>query len=132
LHDVFKLLDQDLAARCADWRDAMHEVLRDAVASFDGDRGKAAFVDPDFQPEHAIFVPGTTLLWPFRDGHPTDPRASERVRWCDETGTKGFDRLVVVSATLGHPSPAGAERYGQALIDGAEKIGLFQRNPLAT
>jgi lysophospholipase L1-like esterase len=131
VHDVFALVDQDLAARCADWRDAMHDVLRTAVARLDGGRNMAAFVDPVFQPEHALFAP-ETLLWPFVNGHPTDPRAGERRAWCDATGTEGFDRLVVECASLGHPSPAGAERYGQALMDAAEKIGLFRRNPLAT
>jgi lysophospholipase L1-like esterase len=131
VHDVFALLDQDLAARCAEWRDAMHEVLREGAAQLDAGRGMAAFVDPDFQPEHAVFAP-ETLLWPFVNGHPTDPRAGERRAWCDETGTQGFDRLVIECASMGHPSPAGAERYGQALIAAAQKIGLFVRNPIAT
>jgi lysophospholipase L1-like esterase len=123
-HEVLTLLNMDLADRCTAWRDAMHTVLGDAVKLFDAGRGVAAFVDPDFQPEHALFAP-QSLLWPFVDGRPTDPKADDRRRWCDDTGTEGFERLRVESASLGHPSPEGAERYGRALVAHAQQLGLF-------
>ncbi len=114
----------DLADRCTAWRDAMHAVLADAVKVFDAGRGVAAFVDPDFQAEHALFAP-QSLLWRFVDGRPTDPKADDRRRWCDDTGTEGFERLLVESASLGHPSREGAERYGRALVAQAQQLGLF-------
>jgi len=112
-HDIAALFSRDLASRCAAWTAEMHAVLREAVAAFDGGRSVAAFVDPGFQPEHAIFAPDT-LLWPFVDGRPQDPLAPKREQWGQAAGITGFDRFYIERASLGHPSPRGALRYAGA------------------
>jgi hypothetical protein len=124
-HDVAVLFSRDLASRSAAWTAAMHEVLQAAVAAFDGGRGIAAFVDPEFRPEHAIFAPDS-LLWPFVDGQPQDPMAAKREQWCVDNGVTGFERLAVERASLGHPGPAGALRYADALFAHATALGLFR------
>jgi lysophospholipase L1-like esterase len=123
--EVFdRLFVPDLAERCNRWTDAMHTLLRQAVDWLNASGGVAAFVDPGFQPQHAIFAP-ESLLWPFEKGNPQDPMADLRRRVCDEKGIAGFDRLVAECASLGHPSPLGARRYAEALIAQARAIGVF-------
>jgi hypothetical protein len=122
--DPLGALAGDLANRCAAWTMAMHSVLRQAAAIQDSTGRLAAFVDPQFGPETAIFAP-TSLLWRFKDGQPTDPLAGARKRFCDANGIEGFRRLLVECASLGHPAPAGAKKYAAAVIAQARSLGVF-------
>jgi hypothetical protein len=123
---AFKLIGQGLASRDAAWRDAMHDVLRTAVSVFNAKRGVgvAEFVDPDFLPQHSVFT-SKSLLWQYRKGKAPDPRAQDRIDWCNKNKIEGFDRLIIESASLGHPSPKGAERYAGKLIEAAGRLGIF-------
>jgi hypothetical protein len=122
--DPLAALVADLAARCRDWTVAMHGVLTEAIAAFDAGRHVASFVDPAFGPEHAIFAP-QSLLWPFVDGQPTDPLAAARKKYCQVRDIRGFDRLTIECASMGHPSVEGAQRYGDALIRAARGLQMF-------
>jgi lysophospholipase L1-like esterase len=123
---IASLFARDLATRSSAWLSAIHGVLSEAVTTFNRGRSTvvAAFVDPGFGPEHALFAP-ETLLWRYDDGTPPDPKAGARRRWCDDNGIYGFDRLVIENASLGHPSPAGALRYADALEAQARALGVI-------
>jgi lysophospholipase L1-like esterase len=114
----------ELADRCLQWTEATNAMLRQAVADFSAGGRVAAFVDPDFKPEDAIFAP-QSLLWAFENGNPTDPMADVRRNLCDARGIVGFERLAAECASLGHPSPEGARRYADAAIGQARGMGLF-------
>lgn len=118
------LVVPDLAYRCRAWMDATHATLSAAVATFDAGRHVAAFVDPKFQPEDAVFTKDS-LLWPFKNGTSMDPMLQRRIDWCDERLIRGFDRLVIECATMGHPNPMGSAKYGRAIIAQAIEFGLF-------
>ena len=113
-----------LADRSTRWTAAMHSVLNDAVQGFNAAGGTAAFVDPSFQPQHAVFAP-ESLLWPFRNGNPTDPMAPIRQNLCTTLGITGFDALIAECASMGHPGPLGAQRYADAMIAQARAIDVF-------
>ena len=119
-----RLVVPALADRCTKWTDAIHAMLRQEVATFSSGGQVAAFVDPRFGPENAAFAP-QTLLWPFKDGEPTDPMADVRRRVSDARGLVGFDRLQAECASLGHPSPSGARAYADAAIADARALGVF-------
>jgi lysophospholipase L1-like esterase len=114
----------DLPDRCAEWTTKTHAALRAAVAGLDRGRNVAAFVDPGFGPEHALFTP-QSLLWPFENGVPRDPLASLRSAYCRKKNIRGFERMIIECASLGHPSAAGARRYADRLIAAARGLGLF-------
>lgn len=126
-HALFKLLDKDLATRNDAWANAMNDLLRDEVAAFTAIHGKAtaAFVDPGFGPDNAIFAP-KTLLWDFDGTTPKDRRLQHRKDWCAVFGLTGFEQLVVECASMGHPSEDGARRYYERLVEVARsELKLF-------
>ncbi|WP_438021657.1 hypothetical protein WMF18_30160 [Sorangium sp. So ce315] len=124
LRDPLAFPVRNLAARCRDWTTAMHQAIRDAVRRFNDGRNVAAFADPEFGPEHAVFT-DQTLLWQFRHGEPQDPKAMMRASYCEQVGIHGFDRLVIECASMGHPNPEGARRYGDAIARAAQELGLL-------
>lgn len=113
----------DLAGRCRGWTDALHLALARSVETFQKAGRRAVFVDPDFQPDHAVFAPGS-LLWPFENGMPTDPLAGARSKWCVEHGIVGFDKLVIEVASMGHPNRRGAARYAEKMVLAAKALGI--------
>jgi lysophospholipase L1-like esterase len=114
----------NLADRSQKWAEAMNTMLQEAVANFDAGRRIAAFVDPAFRPEHAIFAP-ESLLWAFHKGDPTDPMAEVRRKFCDAQNVLGFERIHVECASLGHPAQLGARRYADAAIAEAKGLRVF-------
>ncbi len=124
LPDPLAPLVSDLANRCAAWTGAIHAAIQQSVAIFDPDGNVAAFVDPQFAPEHAVFAP-ESLLWRYTNGQPPDPMAPLRKSWCDAKGLDGFARLSVECASIGHPSPDGAKRYAEACSRAAQELGVF-------
>jgi lysophospholipase L1-like esterase len=123
---AFDDLVPGLARHSRAWQEATHEVLSQAVLEINAGLADpvAAFVDPDFRPEHALLAP-ESLLWPFVDGQPTDPMAGVRRDFCVRKGIVGFDALVVECASMGHPGPLGARRYADKMIAAARTLRLF-------
>jgi len=116
---------RSLAGRSAEWTANVHVALQNATTTYAKDTGRVAgFVDPRFGSEHGLFAPHS-MLWAFKRGQPTDPLAQARRDFCKKNGIVGFDRLLKESASLGHPNPAGAKRYADALITEARKLKIF-------
>ncbi|MDO9021355.1 MAG: metallophosphoesterase [Deltaproteobacteria bacterium] len=128
--DPFGKLRRSLAERCLRWTEAVHGSLRRATSDWDAGRGVGLFVDPAFGPEHAAFAP-ETLIWRFDQGNPLDPRAAARARWCDERNVRGFDRLIIECASMGHPNPEGAARYADRIVRAIKQADwAFERTPV--
>jgi hypothetical protein len=124
LPDPLAPLVSDLANRCAAWTGAIHAAIRQSVATFDPEGTVAAFADPQFAPQHAVFAP-ESLLWRYTNGQPPDPMVALRKSWCEAKALDGFARLSVECASMGHPSPEGAKRYAETCIGAARALGVF-------
>jgi hypothetical protein len=112
----------DTIARAAAFERATSDALRAAVAV---SGGRAVFVSPEFQPEHAYAAP-QTLMFRFTE---RDPAAAGREAECHtiyapktaagSTG-QGVDALepegFCRKAATFHPNPAGAKRYADRII----------------
>ena len=57
-------------------------------------------------------------------GVATDPLLPVRQAWCRTRGITGFQQLVIEAASLGHPDPAGAQKFANAVIAVAESPAL--------
>ncbi|HEX2779929.1 MAG TPA: hypothetical protein VHM30_10540 [Gemmatimonadaceae bacterium] len=112
----------DTMARAVAFEKASSEALRSAVAK---SGGRAIFVSPDFQPEHAYAAP-QTLMFRYQE---RDPAATGREAECHRiygaktaAGTTGaganFDSPegICRKAATFHPNPAGARRYADRII----------------
>jgi lysophospholipase L1-like esterase len=78
------------------------------------------FVDPGFTGENAMFAPKTLLYGINLDLSPQDPReiAQGRARACEEHSPSldPLERFGCPKASVGHPTPQGAERYASAIL----------------
>lgn len=70
---------------------------------------RCAFVDVAFQPEHSFGAPHTMLYGV--NAH--DPAAATRATQCHQAGQSANPKCYWASA--GHPNPAGAARYADAI-----------------
>ncbi|GMV96458.1 MAG: hypothetical protein AMXMBFR83_08240 [Phycisphaerae bacterium] len=93
------------------------------------------FVDPGFSDSNALFA-GQTLLWGLTADHvqpeaanrgltlfPEDPLADVRAVGC--FNNRLIDLVSCLYASVGHPNPAGARRYAQAILSALEGQGLI-------
>ena len=70
---------------------------------------RCTFVDVGFQPEHSFGAPSTMLYGV--NAH--DPPAAARMTQCQQAGQGANPKCYWASA--GHPNPAGAKRYADAI-----------------
>ena len=100
----------------------------------------AAFADPDFGPENAVFGPDR-WLWSMTDDSPMfagvevdfelfpeDPLAGFRASACPEIdGIYGL--VICLYVSVGHPNPAGARAYADAVITELRELGVLPVAP---
>lgn len=106
----------NISNRCALFHHRSTDALRRAVAEAVGEEPAwAHFIDPGFQPAHAALTPGTRLWGIDIDLSPQDPAdvAHGRAVSCLKAGGRAPWYCEVASA--GHPNPAGATAYAEAL-----------------
>jgi hypothetical protein len=79
---------------------------------------RLAFADPGFQPENAMFAPEPLLYGINADLTAQDPLAAGRAAACAEFGDRleTLEKLGCPRASAGHPNPAGAARYADAVL----------------
>lgn len=124
------LVRDEAAAVCEAWTEAMHIALRAVVDGLNATwPNRAAFVDPGFGPENAVFTGPSSLLWQFHHGEPQDDKVDDRKQYCVAKDKRGFDRLVIECASMGHPNRAGAKRYADRIVAAAKRLGLFPMAP---
>jgi lysophospholipase L1-like esterase len=78
------------------------------------------FADPDFRPEHAMLAPQALLFGIHPDLTPQDPPqiAQARAQVCAENADRmtPWEQAGCPKASIGHPNPAGAARYADAVL----------------
>jgi lysophospholipase L1-like esterase len=107
--------------------------VEDANAAAGGSAG-IAFANPGFGPENAVFA-SQPLLWGLTADRiqqqaadqgftlfPEDPLATLRATQCFASTVP--DPLTCLYASVGHPNPAGAQRYADAIIPLLEQLGI--------
>jgi len=114
----------ELAVRCSAWTRTTHAVIEDAIAEVDKDSMCLRFADPAFGSEHAMFA-DETLLWRFKKGKPLDARATDREAYCTRHNIRGFAKMIIECASMGHPNADGAKRYADAVIARVRELRLF-------
>jgi hypothetical protein len=108
--------------------------IQDADAAT-GATGRIALADPGFGPANALFAT-QPLLWGLTANRvqpeaanqgltlfPEDPLASLRSALCIHGSAS--DPLLCLYASVGHPNPAGAQRYAAAIIPLLEQFGII-------
>ena len=125
------------------FHDSSHIGLRAAVARVNEGGGGAptiAFADPGFGPENAVFAP-RKWLWSLTDENivlqtlnlelpaiPEDPLQDIRLRECfDEDVVGGI--IPCIYASVGHPNPAGAQAYADAIELSLRDLGVLPPVP---
>jgi len=115
---VSEVLRNAVAKNCAVFAATANLCLELAVIEANRQDGsaRARFAHPRFTARNAVFAP-QSLLWecafdPFPE--PLDPVQGERAGDCETHGARtDVDRCKI--ASLGHPDPAGARRYFDAI-----------------
>lgn len=98
----------------------LQRALRELTEAVPEMRARVFYADPKFKPEHAIGAPESLLFGINADLSPQDPAviAEGRARACEEHAAKlnPVQQLACPRATVGHPNPAGAQRYADAIM----------------
>lgn len=121
------------------FRDTAHESLRAAIASINAEDDappNVAFADPAFGADRAMFSPDR-WLWSmtpesavFRDFEtelplfPEDPIQYSRLSACFEPDVADA-LLSCLYVSVGHPNPAGARAFADAVLDQLDVLGVF-------
>jgi lysophospholipase L1-like esterase len=114
-----------IAANCATFAQASNSQLMLAVTDANDHLGnlgsppRVAFADPQFDPAKNAAMSGSeSLLYGVQpDGAPEDPAvvAQARKEACKTYKDRTDNQLTCVRASAGHPNPAGAQRYFEAI-----------------
>jgi hypothetical protein len=103
------------------FRDRSHAQIRNAIVqamvTVPGANGRIFFADPGFSDDNAVFAPNALIFGIDADLSPQDNDivANGRVGVCAANPGRA-DPLTCPIASVGHPTPAGAERYATAVI----------------
>jgi lysophospholipase L1-like esterase len=106
--------------RSRELRDGMHQKIKEAIADLmieeNSANGRIFFADPDYRDEHAVFAPNALLFNINPDLTPRDNDfiIHQRALVCDANPNRTGPHCPI--ASTGHPTPAGAARYGAAII----------------
>ncbi|MCW2608596.1 MAG: hypothetical protein JWO60_3289, partial [Frankiales bacterium] len=88
------------------FRDLAHEVLQ-------GREDYLAFADPAFEPQHSLFVPGSSLLWEGTNDDVLVPRHQACHEYIAVLDVGLYTKCNI--ASMGHPNVKGALRYADAI-----------------
>jgi hypothetical protein len=106
--------------RSRELRDGLHQRIRAAIVDLmvvdNNANGRIFFADPDYRDEHAVFAPNALLFNINPDLTPRDNDfiIHQRALVCDANPGRTGPHCPI--ASTGHPTPAGAARYGAAII----------------
>ena len=130
---------EELTRQSEVFRDVAHDSLRTAVQTVNAATAgepMVAFADPAFGPEHSLFAPDRWLWsmtsdssrfdelevdWPL---FPEDPLQDYRFSACFEADVVE-DLLSCLFASVGHPNPAGAAAYANAVTAALRELGIL-------
>ncbi|HOB73229.1 MAG TPA: SGNH/GDSL hydrolase family protein [Phycisphaerae bacterium] len=128
----------EIAEQTRLFREIAHASLSAAVEETNAaaaEPARIAFVDPGFGPQNALFA-SETLLWGLTADRiqqaaanegltlfPEDPLADLRATGC--FNNRLVNPLGCLYASVGHPNPAGAKRYAEAIIPVLEQFGVI-------
>jgi len=129
----------EMTAQSILFRDVAHESLRAAVETINTEAGSAAvaaFADAGFGPERAMFSPDRWLFSMTADTQlfgdvdidlplfPEDPMQFYRFSACFEPDVVD-PVLSCLFVSVGHPNPAGAHAYADAVVDQLRFLGVI-------
>jgi hypothetical protein len=131
----------DLTTNATVFHDTSRESLAAAVEAVNADtigQPAIAFADPNFGPRNATFASeawlwgltlNETLAHTFEWGadlrlFPEDPLLDYRLSACLEAGVLS-DFLSCVYTSVGHPNPAGARAYADAIAESLIQLGVL-------
>jgi hypothetical protein len=127
----FQKVGDKAVARSRLWVDESTKNLQSAVDDFNRkhERSRAVFVKSPLTEEHSVEAPNTLLFKMGKNGIPEDPLFSARKADCDAalpelrrtTGLVYPVRFCEV-AGVGHPNPAGARVYANAVISALPSV----------
>jgi lysophospholipase L1-like esterase len=105
---------------CASVNNAVHAAIHE-LASYSPEWGaRMYYADPGFVAENAMFAAKPYLFGINVDMSPQDPAeiVKGRTAACDEHAPKldPLERFGCPRASVGHPNPAGAQRYAEAIL----------------
>jgi lysophospholipase L1-like esterase len=106
--------------------EAIARAVEDVIPLFEPNRA-IRFVSPGFRDENAIFAP-QSFVFGVTDGFdPVDPPevASERAEVCETNEESLLQVIVCPYASMGHPNPAGAAAYADAITRALSEISDF-------
>ncbi len=130
-----------LSSRSTLFVDVAHENLRTAIDTVNDETDGAprfAFADPGFGPQNAVFAPDALLWGMTRDSDltntlpidiefelfPEDPVQSARSEVCFDYESPAAI-VACLYASVGHPNPAGAEVYADAVLAELRELGVL-------
>lgn len=121
-----------------------HASLRhaiDAVSSETQDLPPIAFADPGFGEANAVFAPDAWLWGMTSDAElveslgigldlaPMDDTFARRLERCLDGELSLTQLIVCLYASVGHPTPAGAEAYAAAIVAQLRQVGVLPSPP---
>jgi lysophospholipase L1-like esterase len=131
------LLTESLIKRFITFHETAHACIRRVLAErrngVNGQVHHAYFADPAFEDDHAIGAPQSLLYGVDTDLTLEEPDAMVQARTmaCEQAAPllNPAERIACPVASVGHPNPAGAERYAQAIL---EQIQMADPNRFLT
>lgn len=124
--------------------DTAHAALRSAIATVIAETpgaGPIGFADPQYGVANAVFAPDawlwgmtndTSLLETLQinlDLAPMDDILAKRVERCLEDQYGVTPLIVCLYASVGHPTPAGAQAFATAIVGQLREIGVLPALP---
>ena len=142
VENVEALIDV-FTSRSVVFHETAHTALASAVEAANtaiGSDPVIAFADPGFGPENAVFAPDP-WLWSLTEDDtvfegldvglalfPEDPITRYRLTACFDTDAIG-DLIGCIFQSVGHPNPAGARAYADAILEQLLQLGLLPEPP---